>query len=266
MIRGDTLDIVVCVKTNPDLQQIRIKDRVPVLEAIPYKVGDLEKNALEAAIQLRDASGVGKITALTVAEANTRVAETIKEALAMGADEAFIVGDPTLRTTDQAGLAAVLAAALRKIGSFDLVLFGEGSTDNYSGQVGPRVAEILGIPQIGYARKIALATYSVRVERNIDNEVETLEAPSPVVVTVVSEINEPRLTSLMNIMKARQKPIVQVALADLGLDQSVVAAQKTVISNLAKEQDRKHVILEGEVLEQVGDLVNMLTKEGVLGR
>jgi electron transfer flavoprotein beta subunit len=260
------LDIAVCVKTNPDLQQIRIKDRVAVLEAIPYKVGDLEKNALEAAIQLRDASGAGKIVALTVAEANTRVAETIKEALAMGADEAFIVADPVLDKTDQAGLAAALAAALCQIPSFDLLLFGEGSTDNYSGQVGPRVAELLHLPQIGYARKITLTASGVQVERNIENEVEILEAPFPVAVTVVSEINEPRLVSLMNIMKARHKPVVQMALADLGVVQSSVVAQKTMISNLAMDQDRKHVMFEGEVFEQVESLVNVLTKEGVLER
>jgi electron transfer flavoprotein beta subunit len=260
------LDIAVCVKTNPDLQQIRIKDRVPVLEAIPYKVGDLEKNALEAAIQLRDALGTGKIVAVTIAEANPRSAETMKEALAMGADEALIVVDPALRAVDQSGLATALAAALRTLPSFDLLLFGEGSSDNYSGQVGPRVAELLDMPQIGYARMITATESGVQVERSIDNEIEVLEAPLPVAVTVVSEINEPHLVPLMQIMKARLKPIVQMTLADLGLDESAVAPQKSIISNLAEEQDRKHVLFEGEVEEQVGDLVNVLIKEGVLER
>lgn len=260
------MDIAVCVKTNPDTQQIRIKDRVPVLEAIPYKVGDLEKNALEAAIQLRDASGTGTIVALTVAEANKKAAETIKEALAMGADEALVVADPALQRVDQAGLAATLAAALRTLPSFDLVLFGEGSTDNYSGQVGPRVAELLDIPQIGYARMITARESGIQVERSIDNEIETLEAPFPVAVTVVSEINEPHLVPLMQIMKARLKPTTLMSLAGLSLDEGAVAPQKTVISNLAEVQDRKHVTLGGEVSEQVGDLVKVLIREGVLER
>lgn len=260
------MDIAVCVKTNLDLEQVRIKDRRPVLEAIPYKVGDLEKNALEAAIRLREAAGSGRIVAVTVAEANTKVAETIKEALAMGADEALIVADPALADTDQAAVAAALAAALRRLPSFDLVLFGEGSTDNYSGQVGPRVAELLQIPQIGYARAITLMDSGVQVERVIDNEVEVLEAPFPVAVTVVSEINEPHLVPLMQIIKARSKPVVQVTAADLGLDEATLVRQKTIVSNLADAQDRRHVTLEGEVEEQVEALVGVLTKEGVLER
>lgn len=260
------MDIAVCVKTNPDLEQIRIKDRVPILEAIPYKVGDLEKNALEAAIQLREASGTGRIVAVTVAEANSRVAETIKEALAMGADEALIVADPALVSCDQAAVAAALAAALRRLPSLDLVLFGEGSTDNYSGQVGPRVAELLQMPQIGYARRITPAASGVHVERVIDNEIEVLEAPFPVAVTVVSEINEPHLIPLMQIIKARSKPVVQVALADLGLEEGALVPQKSIISNLADAQDRKHVIFEGEVAEQVEALAGILAKEGVLER
>jgi electron transfer flavoprotein beta subunit len=260
------VDIVVCVKTNPDLELMRIKDRRPVLEAIPYKVGDLEKNALEAAVQLRDAASEGRVVALTVAESNRKVRETIKEALAMGADEAVIVADDALVATDQAAVAAALARALAKIGSYDLVLFGEGSTDNYSGQVGARVAEILGLPQIGYARKISAVAGGVQVERSMDDMIETLEAPFPVAVTVVSEINEPRNPSLMNIMKAARKPVQEWSVADLAMEPGAVAPQKKILSNLAEEQDRKHVMLEGSPADQADALVNALIKEGVVGR
>jgi electron transfer flavoprotein beta subunit len=260
------LDIIVCVKTNPDLQMIRIKNREPVLEAIPYKVGDLEKNALEAALQLRDAAGGGTITALTVAEGNRKVKETLKEALAMGADEGAIVADAALEATDQAALAAALAAAITKIGHCDLVLFGEGSTDNYSGQVGSRVAELLGWPQVGYARKLSLVDGAVHVERSMDDLIETLAVLSPAAVTVVSEINEPRLPSLMNIMKAGKKPLQEWSLADLGLESGVAAAQKVVLSNLAEEQDRKHILFSGSPAEQADALVSALVKEGVVGR
>jgi len=111
------VDIVVCVKTNPDLQMVRFRNREPVLEAVPYRVGDLEKNALEAAVQLRDAAG-GKVIALAVAESDRKIKETLKEALAIGADEAVIVADPALEGTDQAGIALALAKALEKIGSY----------------------------------------------------------------------------------------------------------------------------------------------------
>ncbi len=259
------MNILVFVKTNPDLQMIRIKDRQPVMEAIPYKVGDLEKNAVEAAIQLRDAAGGGTITAVCLAEANRKAKETLKEVLAMGADEAVLVTEPALEVADQAAVALVLAKAAEKTG-YDLLLFGEGSTDNYTGQVGPRVAEILGVPQIGYARKITGTEGGVQVERSMDEHIEVLEAPFPVAVTVVSEINEPRIPSLMNIMKAGKKPLAEYSLADLGLDATSVVAQKAILSNLAEEQDRKHIMFDGDPAAQAEAFVNALLKEGVLGR
>ena len=261
-----TVKIIVCVKTNMDLQMVRIKNREPVLEAIPYKVGDLEKNALEAAMKLKEGGADSTIVALTVAEANARVKETMKEALAIGADEAVIVADPALVATDQAAVAATIAKAVEQTGGCDLLLFGEGSTDNYSGQVGPRVAELLGIPEIGYAKKVDLIDGGVRCERSMDDMIETLEAPFPVAVTVVSEINEPRIPSLMNIMKAGKKPVTEFTLADLGLDAGAAAAQKAILSNLAEEQDRKHIMLEGDAAAQAAGLVDALIKEGVLGR
>jgi electron transfer flavoprotein beta subunit len=259
------LDIVVCVKTNPDLQMVRVKNREAVTEGVPYKLGDLEKNALEAAVVLRDAVG-GKVVALCLAEGNRKAAEDIKLALAMGADEAVVVDDPALAAPDQAAVAAALAAAVKKLGACDLLLFGEGSTDNYTGQVGARVAELLGIPQIGYARKIEAEAEGgvVRCERSMDDMLETLEAPLPAVVTVVSEINEPRIPGLMQIMKAKSKPMQVWSLADLGVQ--MPAPVREVVSNLAEEQDRKHILFEGTAAEQADAFVNALIKEGVLGR
>lgn len=259
------MDIVVCVKTNPDLQMVRVKNREAVVEAVPYKLGDLDKNALETAIQLRDAVG-GTVTAVSVAEGNRKIRETIKEALAMGADSAAIIDDPALVEADPAAVAAALAAAVKKLSACDLVLFGEGSTDNYSGQVGPRVAELLGVPQVGFARKVEATDGAVRCERSMDEMIETLEVALPAAVTVVSEINEPRIPSLMHIMKAKSKPVEEWTLADLGLDAGAVAARREIVSNLAEEQDRKHVLLEGSAAEQADAFVNALIKEGVLGR
>jgi len=257
------VDIVVCVKTNPDLQMVRIKDREAVTEAVPYKLGDLDKNALEAAVVLRDAVG-GKVVAVCLAEGNRKAAEDIKVALAMGADEAVVIDDPALAEPDQAAVAAALAAAVKKLDACDLLVFGEGSSDNYTGQVGARVAELLGLPQIGYARKVDAADGVVRCERSMDDMVETLEAPLPAVVTVVSEINEPRIPGLMQIMKAKSKPLQVWSLADLGLD--APAPVREIVSNLAEEQDRKHILFDGSAAEQADAFVNALIKEGVLGR
>jgi electron transfer flavoprotein beta subunit len=260
------VDIAVCVKTNPDLQLMRVKDRVPVLEAVPFKVGDLEKNALEAALQLRDTAGAGRVVAVAAAQGDRKPRETMKEALAIGADEAVIVADPALDGADQAAVALALARALEKSGPFDVVMFGEGSTDGYSGQVPSRVAELLGLPEIGYARHLEASDAGLRAERTMGPEIETIEAPLPVAVTVVSEINEPRIPSLMSIMKAGKKPVAELTLADLGLDVAALAPGRTILSNLAEEQSRKHVRFSGEPAEQAEALFNALVAEGVLGR
>ncbi len=258
------MKIIVPVKTNPDLQMIRIKNRVPVLEAVPYKVGDLDKNAVEAALQLQSAVGDTLVVALTIAEGNRKIKDTMKEVLAMGADEAYILSDDALTAADQAGKALALAKAVEKIGGADLIVFAEGSTDNYSGQVGPRVAELLALPEIGYAKKLTVADGKLTAERGMGDMIEVLESSLPVVVTVTSEINEPRIPTLMNIMKAGKKPTTEWTLGDVGLDAAAVSPQRTVLSNLAEEQERKNVTIEGSAEEQCAALIDALIKDGVL--
>jgi len=187
-------------------------------------------------------------------------------ALAIGAYEAVIVTDPGLVGADQAGVAAVLVAAVSKSGPFDLILFGEGSSDGYSGQVPGRVAELLGLPEIGYARKLEAAGAGLRAERSMGDVVEVLEAPLPAVATVVSEINEPRIPSLMHIMKAGKKPVAELGLADLGLATAALTPGREVLSNLAEEHARKRVMLDGDAAAQAQALVDALVAEGVLGR
>lgn len=137
--------IIVCLKQVPDLQQIRIKRDTcePVLEGVPLLFGDMDKNALEEAVRIVEKEG-GKVTALALGSPKLR--DTIKEALAMGADEAVLLIDPAFQGSDTMTTAKILARAIEKIGPYDLILCGEGSTDNYSGQVPSRLAEILGLP------------------------------------------------------------------------------------------------------------------------
>ena len=259
------MDIVVCVKTNPDLQMVRVKDRVAQTEAVPYKIGDLEKNALEAAVALRESGAAAKVTALCLAEGNRKAAEDIKVALAMGADEAGRDRRPGARRRRTRRRSRQRSPPpSRSSPACDLLLFGEGSTDNYTGQVGARVAELLGVPQIGYARKVDAADGVVRCERSMDDMIETVEAPLPAVVTVVSEVNEPRIPGLMQIMKAKSKPQQVWSLADLGIE--APAPAREIVSNLAEEQDRKHIVFEGTAAEQAEAFVDALIREGVLGR
>ncbi|MCX5779535.1 MAG: electron transfer flavoprotein beta subunit/FixA family protein, partial [Firmicutes bacterium] len=144
------MNIVVAVKQIPDLQQVRIRNRKPVLDGVPFTLGLIDKNALEAGVHLKEVSGAKLIV---VSVGNEEVEETMKEALAAGADEAYLVIDDQLSDVDSSISAQVLAAAIQKMDDVGLLLFGEGSGDNYSGQVSSRVAEILGFPQVGYASR-----------------------------------------------------------------------------------------------------------------
>ncbi len=261
------MDIIVCMKQIPDLQQIRIKERKPVLESVPLVWGDLDKNAMEEAVKVKEKLGDAKIT--VVAKGSDKLQQGILEPLAMGADEAVLLTDSAFAGSDSLGTAKVLAKAIEKIGAYDLVLLGEGSTDNYSGVVASALAELLDLPEITYVRELEVEGGKVKAVRNMEGSFEVVEAGLPALVSVAQEINEPRLPKFMAIRKAGAKPRHEWGPGDLGLSADEVgenANSVKVMSNLAPEQDRKNVILKGDVDEQVSGLVDALTKEGVVGR
>lgn len=258
------MEIIVCIKQVPDLQQIRIKKetREAVTEGVPFVFGDMDKNALEEAIKIREKAG-GKVTVLSIGSPKLR--DTIKEALAMGADEARIMIDPTYDALDSGPKTALLAAAIKKIGQFDLILLGEGSADNYSGQTGPRLAQTLNLPLLSYVKQLEAANGVAKAMRNMEQALETVEAKMPAVVTITSGINTPRIPSLMQILRASKKPIVEWKPADVGVAPEVPALKQiAVMSNLAPVEQRKGIILEGSQEENLDTFVNSLVKEGVL--
>jgi len=261
------MDIVVCMKQIPDLQQIRIKERKPILEGAPLIWGDLDKNAIEEAARVKEKLGDAKIT--VIAQGSEKLQQGILEPLAIGADEAVLLIDPAFQGSDSMGTANVLAKAIEKIGTYDLILLGEGSTDNYSGLVGSALAELLNLPEITYVRELNVEDNKVTAVRSMEESFEVVEADLPVVVTVAQEINEPRLPKFMAIRKAGAKPRHEWGPADLGLSSDEVGANAVsvdVLSNLAPEQDRKNIILKGDLDEKMDALVDALIKEGVLGR
>lgn len=260
--------IVVCLKQVIDLAQLRYKSdgRTPLLEGLPVQLGAFEKNALEQAIRFKEAQPSIEIVALSAGVG--KLAETIKEALAMGADRAALVVDPALAETDAAGTARTLAEAVRKLGGADLILLGEGSDDQYTGQIPSRLAALLELPQITIVRGLELLEGgSVRATRDLEHELEIVECEPPVVISVTSELNTPRLPPLSAILKAGRKPVETWSLADLGLGADTVGAgagQIEVLSNLAPAQARRNVILEGDLDQQVDALIAALDREGVL--
>jgi electron transfer flavoprotein beta subunit len=251
-----------------DLAQLRFKSdgRTPVLEGLPMILSAFEKHALEEAVSIKEADGDIQVVALSAG--SPKLKETIKEALAMGADEAVLLIDPAIEGSDVAGSSNVLAAAIKKMGDVDLVLMGEGSDDDYSGQIPSRVAAILGWPQVTTARELTLIdSKRLRAVRDMEASLEVVECNLPAVISVTSELNTPRLPPLTAILKAGRKPIHEWALTDLEVAAAEIgasAAQIEVLSNLAPEQERKNEMLEGTLEEQVDALLRALEHEGVL--
>lgn len=261
--------IVVCMKQVPNLEKIRIKPetREPDLAGVPYRLGDFDKNALEAAIRIKEAGEDVTVTVISVG--SPKLQSTIKEALAIGADEAVIMTDRAFQGSDAMGSARALARAIEKLGDADLILLGEGSTDEYSGQVPPRLAELLSLPQVTYVRELELLDgKKIRAVRDLEDLLETVEAELPAVVSVTSELNEPRLIPLTAILKASRKPLLVWGPEEIGVSVEKVgshAAAVTVLNNLAPAQKRKGINFEGDAAGAVAKLVAALQMEGSLG-
>jgi len=258
------MDIIVCMKQNVDMKQVRIKKetREPVLEGLPFLFGDMDKNALEEAVRIKEKLG-GKVIVLSMGPAKLK--DTIKDALAGGSDEAVILIDPLFANLDSRMKAVVIAKAVQKIAKYDLIILGEGSTDNYSGQLGPRLAEILNLPAITYTKQVECSAGTVKAIRNMEESMEVVESKLPALITATSGINEPRIPSLMQILKAGKKPLQEWNAAALGVTAADLGVMETgVISNLAPAEQRKKVMFEGKPEENINSLVNALQKEGVL--
>ncbi len=258
------MELIVCMKQVIDLQQIRIKKetREPVIEGLPFVFGDMDKNALEEGIRIKEKLG-GNVTVVSIG--SPKLKDTIKEALAAGADKAFIITDPAFDNLDSGLKAGVLSKAIQKTGTFDLILLGEGSADNYSGQTGARLAEALDLPLLSYVKQLELGDGKIKATRVLEQYIEVAEAKLPAIVTVTSGINQPRIPSLAQILRAGKKPLTEWKATDMGLSPAELAEKQVVtLTNLAPVEQRKGIILEGAKDENIDSLVNSLIKEGVL--
>ena len=253
------MNIIVCAKQVIDVSEMKVdsNSKKPILQGIPQKISDIDKNAMEEAIKIKDKNG-GKITVLTIGPSNAK--ERIKELLAMGADEGVLVTAP--ENIDYYMTAVLLAEAIKKIGSYDMILCGEASIDLFSGQIGPRLAGLLNIPQITYAQSVTSDKDKVSAERNMGDKAITTESTYPVLVTVTKEINEPRLPSLMKILGAANKPIHEWT-AD-----SLSSGLKPLVETVKLKgvpMERKNIIYKDDLDESLNKLVDSLAKEGVIG-
>jgi electron transfer flavoprotein beta subunit len=208
--------LVACFKWVVDEAYIRRTSAGELdLSSVGYKISDYDRNALEEAARLKETMG-GAVAAVTVGI--PEATKGIKDALSRGADQAFFIADPSFAMLEASQTAAILAEVIRtRIGSYDLILCGEGSSDLYDQQVGIRLAELLGIPCLSFVQKLELETGLLVAERRLEDGIERVAAPLPAVVTVLPDINVPRIPGVKDTLSASRKPVLTIGRGDLAV-------------------------------------------------
>jgi electron transfer flavoprotein beta subunit len=256
----------VCFKQVIDETELRI-DRANNkinFEGTKTKISDDDKNAIEEAVRIKEKNG-GSITAVCVGGADAK--KSTKEALAMGCDRARLISDPTFQDQDAVATAYTLSQAIKKIGKFDIVIASTGTTDSYTGIVGPALAEFLDLPQLTFASKITINGNKLTVDRLLEEGVETVETEFPALISVAREINQPRFPTLLQIMGAGKKELLEWNATTIGVDPSSVGKAGSKVSVTALNvpmSSRKKTIFEGNPQDSAKQLAEVLVKEGIV--
>ncbi len=206
-MRNNGLNIIVCIKQVPATTEVSIDPETGTLirEGIEVTVNPFDLYAIEEGIRLKERFG-GKVTAISMGPPQAE--SSLREAIAMGCDDAVLLTDKSFAGADTLATSYTLACGIRKIGTYDLIICGLKTTDGDTGQVGPGLAEELGVPHVSYVRKVIDVTNNcILLERMIESDYERVEAPLPCLITVTKEINEPRLPSFKRKLMARRAQI-----------------------------------------------------------
>ncbi len=213
---------VVCVKQVPETSDVRINPETHTLirEGAAAILNPFDNYAIEEALRMREKLG-GKVTVLTMGPPQAEA--VLREAIAMGADEGILVSDRAFAGSDTWATSYTLAMAIRKIGDASVILCGKQASDGDTAQVGPGIAAHLELPQVTYVRKIeAMDEHRLVAERLLENGYEAIETPLPCVLTVVKELNEPRLPSLKGKLAAKKAVLTHWKAEDLACDPRLI--------------------------------------------
>jgi electron transfer flavoprotein beta subunit len=254
--------IIVCVKQVPDTTtRIRVApDGKSIVDSdVSWIVGPYDEFAVEEALKIKEAKGGGEVILLSLGP--DRVTSALQKALAMGADSAVHLKDPLFDTTDTLGTARALAAAIKTLAPFDLVLTGQQGVGGDNSQIPGLLAELLDLPQVTVAVKIEVQDGKAVVEREIEGAHEIWETALPAVISAQKGLNEPRFASLKGIMAAKKKPVTTRDAASLGLTAEALAPQVEVVS-LSLPPDRAPVkMIQGDAAAQANELLRLLHEE-----
>jgi len=264
------LKIIVPVKYVPDIGRVKFdseRGRIDRTSA-PGEINPFDLNALEEAVQTRDQIG-GTIITITMGPPQAK--SGLRDALSRGADEAFLLVDRVFSGADTLATSYTLASAIRKLGEFDLIICGEKTVDGDTGQVGPMIAEHLGIPHVAYVSKVEeIGEKKIKVVCDMEGDRYLIESDFPMLITVTKDINTPRLPTFSNKLKARNAKVEIWTVAELssiadqarfGSKGSPTAVRKIVVP---REDARMRKIFRGATDEMVGQIIDALEDEQIL--
>ena len=237
------MKILVCIKQVPNTEEVRIDpvNNTLIRSGVESIINPLDLNAIEEAVKIKENLG-GKVIALTMGPLQAQ--EAIKEAIARGVDEGYLLSDKKFGGADTLATSYTVSESIKYLGGADLIICGKQAVDGDTAQVGPGIAEFLNIPHISYVSEIkSIKDSFIELESMDDNGYSIIKSPLPVLITVVKSINIPRLTNLLQWAKARRKKIPVIDSSILNLEQSGIGlkgsptrVKKIKIINYSKMQ------------------------------
>ncbi|MDH4161270.1 MAG: electron transfer flavoprotein subunit beta/FixA family protein [Nitrospirota bacterium] len=261
------MNIIVLVKQVPDTSEVKINRETNTLirDGVPSIINPFDMFAIEEALRLREKHG-GKVTALTMGP--PQAAEALKEAVSLGVDDVVLLSDRAFAGADTWATSYALSMGIRKIGQYDLVIAGKQAIDGDTAQVGPETADMLGIPFIAYIRKIEkVENDTMVVERMMDEGYDVVETSLPCLITVVKEINQPRVPSLKGKMKAKSLKVTAWSAKDVNADENKLGLKGSptqVVRIFPPAPRGGREMLSGSVADQVAAVAKKLKEQSLI--
>ncbi len=255
------MKIIVCVKQVPDAKDVRLDPVTNTLarEGVQSIMNPYDQHALEEAVRLKEQLG-GEVTVLSMGP--PQAVEVLRQAISCGADHGVLVSDRAFAGADTWATSYTLAKAVQQIGEFDLILCGKQAIDGDTAQVGPGLAIQLKVPFVTCVQKVREASDSEMVlERMMDDGYDVVAVPTPALLTVVKDLNEPRVPSLKGKMRAKKAEFKVLSAADIGADTACIGLQGSptqVVDVFPPPPRGERAILTGSVEEQIEQLVEKL--------
>ena len=245
------MNIIVCLKQVPDTNEVKINQETGTLirDGVPSIINPDDRNGLEEALRIKDETGA-KVIVVSMGPPQAKSA--LREAVAMGADEVYLVSDRAFGGSDTWATATILAAAVEKIGNYDLIICGRQAIDGDTAQVGPELAEFLDLPQITYAKKVEVKEDKLVVNRYTETGDYVMEVTLPAVLTSIKELNDPRYPTVKGIYRGyetlKDEEINVLTLADLEIDTTQIGLKGSptnVYKSFVPVKSKESKIMDG---------------------